>query len=130
MGVEGFDGKLDDGGISGSADVDAAGGEDGAVVVVDLDVIQVGRLAAGNEYARTVLIFDGSNAVGIEASADEADLFSRDRQFGRRQHQVVLNHEIEFGVDLPKSGDECFGKAEVLVLLAPGEVGDANVAHT
>ena len=41
MGVEGFDGKLDDGGVAGSGDVDAAGGEDGAVVVVDLDVVQI-----------------------------------------------------------------------------------------
>ena len=41
VGVEGFDGKLDDGGVGGSGDVDAAGGEDGAVVVVDLDVVQI-----------------------------------------------------------------------------------------
>jgi hypothetical protein len=44
VGVEGFDGKLDDGGISGSGDIDAAGREDGAVVVVDLDIIQVWRI--------------------------------------------------------------------------------------
>ena len=130
MGVEGFDGKLDDGGVAGSGNVDAAGCEDGAVVVVDLDVVQVGRLAAGNEYARTVLIFDGSNAVGIEAAADEADLFSWDGQFGCRQHQVVFDQEVEFGVDFPEAVDNGFGKSEELVLFAPGEVGDADVAHT
>ena len=42
MGVEGFDVELDDGGIPGSGDVDATGCEDGAVVVVDLDVVQIG----------------------------------------------------------------------------------------
>ena len=78
VGVEGFDGELDDGGVAGSGDVDAAGGEDGAVVVVDLDVVQVGRFAAGDEDARAVLGFNGSDAVGIEAAADEADLFSWD----------------------------------------------------
>ena len=100
MGVEGFDGKLDDGGIGSSSDVDAAGGEDGAVPVVDLDVIQVGRFAAGDENARTVLGFDGGDTVGIEAAADEAGLFSWNGQFGRRQHQVVFDQKVEFGVDL------------------------------
>ena len=78
MGVECFDGKLDDGGIAGCGDVDAAGGEDGAVVIVDLDVVQVSRLAAGDEDAWAVLGFDSGDTVGIEASADEADLFSWD----------------------------------------------------
>ena len=76
MGVEGFDRELDDGGISGSGDIDTAGGEDGAVVVVDLDVVQVGRFAAGDEDAWAVLFFDGCDAVRIEAAAEEADLFS------------------------------------------------------
>ena len=76
MGVEGFDGKLDDGGVAGSGDVDAAGGEDGSFVVVDLDIFQVGGFAAGDEDARAILGFDGGDAVGIEAAADEADLFS------------------------------------------------------
>ena len=35
MGVEGFDGKLDNGGVSGRGDVDATGCEDGTVVLVD-----------------------------------------------------------------------------------------------
>ena len=42
MGVEGFDGKLDNIGVSGSSDVDADCGEDAAVPVVDLDVVQIG----------------------------------------------------------------------------------------
>ena len=82
MGVEGFDGKLDDSGVSGSGDVDAACGEDGAVPVGDLDIQQAGGFAASDEYARAVLSFDGCDAVGIEAAADEADLFSWDSQFG------------------------------------------------
>ena len=114
----------------GSGDVDAAGGEDGAVPVVDFDVVQVGRFSAGYEDARAVLGFDGGDAVGIEAAADEADLFSWDGQFGCRQHQVVFDQEVEFGVDFLEAGDDGFGKAEELVLLAPGEVGDADVAHT
>ena len=130
MGVEGFDGKLDDGGVGGSGDVDAASGEDGAIVVVDLDIVQVGRLAAGNENARTVLGFDGGDTVGIEAAADEADLFSWDRSFRGRQHQVVFNQEVEFGVDFPEAGDDRVGKTKEFVLLAPGEVGDTDVAHT
>ena len=130
MGVKGFDGELDDGGVAGSGDIDATGGEDGAVVVVDLDIVQVGRLTTSNEDAWAVLFFDCCNAIGIEAAADEADLFSWDGQFGCRQHQVVFDQEVEFGVDFPETGDDGFGKAEVLVLLAPSEVGDADVAHT
>ena len=130
MGVEGFDGKLDDGGISGSGDVDAASGEDGAVPVVNLDVVQIGRFTAGDENAWAVLGFDGGDAVGVEAAADEACLFSWDGQFGCRQHQVVFNQEVEFGVDFPEAVDDGVGKAEELVLLAPGEVGDTDVAHT
>ena len=130
MGVEGFDGELDDGGVAGSGDVDAAGGEDGAVVVVDLDVVQVGGFATGDEDAWAVLCFDGCDAVGIEAAADEADLFSWDSQFGCRQHQVVFDQEVEFGVDFPEAVDDGVGKAKELVLFAPGEVGDADVAHT
>lgn len=130
MGVEGFDGESDDGGVAGSGDVDAAGGEDGAVEVVDLNVIQVGRLAASDEDARAVLGFDGGDAVGIETAADEANLFSWNGQFGCRQHQVVLDQEVEFGVDFPEAGNDGVGKAKELVLLAPGEVGDADVAHT
>ena len=129
MGVEGFDGKLDDVGVAGSSDVNAAGSEDGAVVVFNLDVVQVGRLAAGDEDAWAILGLDGGDTIGIEASADEADLFSWDGQFRRRQHQVIFDQKIEFGVDFPEAGDDCVGKAEELVLLAPGEVGDANVAH-
>ena len=130
MGIEGFDGELDDVGISGCGDVDATCGEDGAFVVVDLNVIQVGRFAAGHKDARAVLGFDGGDSFGIEAAADEADLFSWYGQFGCRQHQVVFNQEVEFGVDFPEAGDDGFGKAEELVLLAPGEVGDADIAHT
>ena len=130
MGVEGFDGKLDDGGVSGSGDVDAAGRKNGSFVVVDLDIIQVGGFAAGDEDARAVLGFNDGDAVGVEAAADEANLFSWDGQFGRRQHQVVFDQEVEFGVDFPETVYEDFGKAEELVLLAPGEVGDADVAHT
>ena len=76
MGVEGFDGKLDDSGVSVSGDVDTAGREDSTVVVVDLDIHKAGGFAAGDEYARTVLSFDGGDAVGIKATADEAGLFS------------------------------------------------------
>ena len=130
MGVEGFDGKLDDVGVSGSGDVDAAGREDGTVVVVDLNIHQAGGFTASNENARTVLFFDGCNAIGIEAAADEADLFSWDGQFGCRQHQVVFDQEVEFGIDFPETGDKGFGKAKELVLLAPSEVGDADIAHT
>ena len=130
MGVEGFDGKLDDVGVGGSGDFDAARCEDGAVVVVDLDIQQAGGFAASDEYTRAVLSFDGCDAVGIEAAADEADLFSWDGQFGCRQHQVVFDQEVEFGVDFPEPVDDGVGKAEELVLLAPGEVGDADVAHT
>ena len=130
MGVEGFDGELDDGGVAGSGDIDAAGCEDGAVVVVDLDVIQVGRFAAGDEDAVAVLFFDCCDAVGIEAAADEAGLFSWNSQLGRRQHQVVFDQEVEFGVDFPEAGDDGVGKTEELVLFAPSEVGDADVAHT
>ena len=42
MGIEGIDRKFNDGGVAGSGDIDAAGCEDGAVVVVDLDVVQIG----------------------------------------------------------------------------------------
>ena len=128
MGVEGFDGQLDD--IGGAGYFDTAGSKYSAIVIVDLDVIQVGGFTAGDEDARAVLGFDGGDAVGIEAAADEADLFSWDSQFGCRQHQVVFNEEVEFGVDFPEAGDDGFGKAEELVLLAPGEVGDADIAHT
>ena len=128
MGVEGFDGELDD--FGGAGYVDAASGEDGAIVVVDLDVVQVGRLTAGDEDARTVLGFDGGDAVGIEATANEADLFPWDGQFGCRQHQVVFDQEVDFGINFPESVDDGVGKAKELVLLAPGEVGDADVAHT
>ena len=76
------------------------------------------------------MFFDGGDAIGIEATADENDLFSWDGQFGCRQHQIVFNQEVEFGVDLPEAGDDGFGKAKELVLFAPGEVGDADVAHT
>ena len=89
MGVEGFDGELDD--VGGAGYVDAAGGKDGAVVVVDLDVFQVGGFAAGDEDAWAVLFFDGCDAVGIEAAAYEADLFSWDGQSWVRQHQVVFD---------------------------------------
>ena len=51
MGVEGFDRKLNDGGVSGSGDVDAAGRENGSFVVVDLDIQQAGGFAASDEYA-------------------------------------------------------------------------------
>ena len=130
MGVESFDGELDHGGVGGSGDVDAASGEDGAIVVVDLDIYQASGFAAGNKEARAVLGFDGCDTGGIEAAADEADLFSWDGQFRRRQHQVVFDQEVEFGVDFPESVDDGVGKSEELVLLAPGEVGDADVAHT
>ena len=130
MRVEGFDGELDDGGVSGGGDIDSAGGQDGAVPVVDLDVVQICRLAAGDEDAWAILLFDGCDAVGIEAAADEANLFSWDGQLGCGQHQIVFDQEIEFGVDFPEAGDDGFGKAEVLVLFAPSEVGDADVAHT
>ena len=73
---------------------------------------------------------DGGDTVGIEATADETDLFSWDGQFGRWQHQVVFDQDVEFGVDLSETGDDGFGQAEVLVLLVPGEVSDADVAHT
>lgn len=130
MGIEGFDGKLDDGGVAGSGDVDAACGEDGAVPVGDLDIQQAGGFAASDEDARAVLGFDGGDAVGIETAADEADFFSWDGQFGCRQHQVVFDQEVQFGVDFPESGDDGVGKAKELVLLAPCEVSDADVAHT
>ena len=128
VGVEGFDGQLDD--IGGAGYFDTASSKYSAGVIVDLDVIQIGGFTAGYEDARTVLVFDGCDAVWIEAAADEADLFSWDGQFWCGQHQVVFNQEIEFGVDFPESGDNGVGKAKELVLLAPGEVGDADVAHT
>ena len=130
MGVEGFDGELDDFGIGVSGDADADGGKDGASVVIDLDGVEVGGFAAGDEDAWAVLFFDGCDAVGIEASADEAGLFSWNSQFRRRQHQVVFDEEIDFGVDFPEAGDDGVGKTEELVLLAPSEVGNADVAHT
>ena len=130
MGVEGFDGKLDDGGVADSRDVDAAGRENGSFVVVDLDVVQVGRFAASDEDTRAILSFDGGNTGGIEAAADETDLFSWNRQFGCRQHQVVFDQEVEFGVYFPEAVDDGVGKTKKLVLLAPGEIGDADVAHT
>ena len=130
MGVEGFDGKLDDVGISGSGDIDAAGHEDGTVIVVDLDIHQAGGFAASDEDAWALLSFDGCDAVGIEAAADKTDLFSWDGQFGCRQHQVAFDQEVEFGVDFPEPGDDGVGKAEELVLFAPSEVGDTYVAHT
>ena len=91
MGIEGFDGKLEDGGVADSGDVDAAGREDGTVIVVDLDIHQAGGFTASDEDAWAVLGFDGGDAVGIEAAADEANLFSWGCQFGCRQHQVVLD---------------------------------------
>ena len=74
--------------------------------------------------------FDGCDTVGIEAAADEAGLFSWDGQLGRRQHQVVFDQEVEFGVDFSETSDNGVGQAKELVLLAPCEVGDADVAHT
>ena len=130
MGVEGFYGKLDDSGVSCSSDVDAAGSEDGTVPVVDLDIFQVGRLAAGDEDAWAILFFDGCDAVGIEASADGAYLFSWNGQFGRQQHQVVFDQEIQFSVDFPESVDDGVRKTKEFVLFAPGEVGDADIALT
>lgn len=130
MGIEGFNWQLDNGGISGCGDVDAAGRKNGFFVVVDLDIYQASGFATGNKEARAVLGFDGCDAVGIEAAADEADLFSWDGQFGYRQHQVVFDQEVQFGVDFPEAGDDGVGKSEELVLLAPSEVGDADVAHT
>ena len=91
MGIEGFDGELDDGGVARSGYVDATGGEDGAMPVVDLDVVQVCGFAAGDEDAWAVSGFDGGDAIGIESAADEADLFSWDGQFGCRQHQVIFD---------------------------------------
>jgi len=76
------------------------------------------------------LLFDGCDTVGIEAPADETDLFSWNSQFRCRQHKIVFDQEVEFGVDFPEAVDDGVGKAEELVLLAPGEVGDADVAHT
>ena len=128
MGIKGFDGKLDNGG--GAGYVDAASCEDGAVIVVNLNVVQIGGFAAGDEDAWAVLGFDGGDAVGIEAAAEEADLFSWDSQFGCRKHQIVFDQEVEFGVDFPEVGDDGVEKAKKLILLAPGEVRDANVAHT
>ena len=130
MGIEGFNWQLDNGGISGCGDVDAAGRKNGSFVVVDLDIYQASGFAAGNKEARAELGFDDCDTVGIEAAADEAGLFSWDEQLGCRQHQVVFNQDVKFGVDFPETVYEDFGKAEELVLLAPGEVGDANVAHT
>ena len=130
MGVEGFNRKLDNGGISGNSDVDAASRENGSFVVIDLDIHQASGFTASNKDARAVLGLDSCNAVGIEAAADEAALFSWDGQSRCRQHQVVFDQKIEFSVDFPEAGDDGFGKAKELVLLAPGEVGDADVAHT
>lgn len=130
MGIEGFNWQLDNGGISGCGDVDAAGRKNGSFVVVDLDIYQASGFAAGNKEARAVLGFDDCDTVGIEAAADEAGLFPWDGQFGRRQHQVVFDQEVEFGVDFPETSNDGFGKSKELVLLAPSEVGDADVAHT
>ena len=130
MSVEGFDGKLNDSGVFSCSDIDAASRENGSFVVVDLDIHQASRFAACDEYTRAVLSFGSCDAVGIEAATDEADLFSWDGQFRRRQHQVIFDQEIEFGVDFPEAVDDGVGKAEELVLLAPSEVGDTDVAHT
>ena len=130
MGAKGFDGKLNDSGVFSCSDIDAAGGENGSFVVVDLDIHQAGGFAASDEDARAVLSFDGCDTGAIEAAADEAGLFFWDCQLGCRQHQVVFDQEVEFGVDFPETVDDGVGKAEELVLLAPGEVGDADVAHT
>jgi len=130
VGVEGFDGQLDDGGVAGCGDVDAAGSEDGAGVVVDLDVFQIGGFSAGDEDAGSVLGFDGCDPGRVELAADEAGFGFGDGQVMGRQHQVVFDQEVEFGVDFPEAGDEGVGKAEVLVLLAPSKVSDADVAHT
>ena len=130
MGVEGFDGKLDDIGVAGCGDVDTAGREDSTVVVVDLDIHQAGGFAAGDEYARTVLSFYGGDAVGIKATADEADLISWNSQFRCRQHQVIFDQKVNFGVDFSETVNDGVGKTKKLVLLAPGEVGDTDFAHT
>jgi len=130
MGVECFDGKLDDSGVSGSGDVDTAGREDGTVVVVNLDVQQAGGFAASDEDARAVLSFDGCDAVGIEAAADDADLISWNSQFRCRQHQVIFDQKVNFGVDFSETVNDGVGKTKKLVLLAPGEVGDTDFAHT
>ena len=130
MGIKGIDRKFDDGGVAGSGDVDAASGENGSFVVVNLDVQQAGGFAGSDEDARAVLSFDGCDSVGIEAAADEADLFSWDSKLRCRQHQVVFDQEVEFGIDFPEAVDDGFGKAEELVLFAPGEVSDTDVAHT
>ena len=42
MGIEGLNRKFDDGGVTGSGDVDASSGENGSFVVVDLDIQQAG----------------------------------------------------------------------------------------
>ena len=91
MGIEGFDGQLDNGGISGCGDVDAAGRKNGSFVVVDLDIYQASGFAAGNKEARAVLGFDDCDTVGIEAASDEAYSVSGDIQFGCWQHQVVFD---------------------------------------
>jgi hypothetical protein len=83
-----------------------------------------------NEEARALLDFYDGDAVGGESVEDEADLFSRDGQFECRQFQVVFDEDIEFGVDFPESCTDSDGKAEQLMLLALGEVVDADVAHT
>jgi len=130
VGIEGFDGQLDYGCVGIGSDVDAAGCEDRTDVVVYPDVFQIGGFAASDEDAEAVFGFDGCDSVRIEAAANEADLFSWDGQFGRGQHQVVFDQEVKFGVDFPKAGDDGVGQAKEFVLFAPGEVGDADVAHT
>ena len=42
VGIEGLNRKFDDGGVTGSGDVDASSGENGSFVVVDLDIQQAG----------------------------------------------------------------------------------------
>ena len=59
-GVEGFDGQLDDIGVAGCGDIDAAGSKYSAGVIVDLDVIQI------DNYEGTIFATSGINITATE----------------------------------------------------------------
>ena len=90
MGVEGFDGKLDNGGVSGRGDVDATGCEDGTVVLVDeADFgadIPVGHAVA---EARKV---NGGEAVLVGAAREINQMIGRLQKFF--DDRQIKSHEV------------------------------------
>ena len=60
--------------VGGACYVDAAGGEDGAIVVVDLDVFQVDRFVVVYKDTSAVFFFDLSDSIHIKFARQEANL--------------------------------------------------------